>query len=178
VLGYAGAIPQYSLRPTSATVIAIIGICYAGLELLAYLLMLGGMLFVARFVGAGMGPFFSGQMIFWSIARSALGLIVAGFLLAACIGLLRGARWPRRGMVIYAVADLVLSVGSAAVELFIILPEQQRQLAAMGFGAPGVGMYGQYVTKTIWLLITAAFPVVVLVFMTRPVVRDFYDGPK
>jgi hypothetical protein len=173
VLGY--AIPQPSLRPTSATVIAIIGICYAGLAIVAYLIMLVGVLMIAIYV-ASVTPFFTQQIISWNVARAAIGLCVAGLLLAACIGLLRSARWSRRGMIIYAVIDLVLVVGVAAVEVFYVLPEQQRQLAALGAPATAAGFSGQYLGKAIWLLITAAFPIIVLVFMTRPNIREFYDG--
>jgi hypothetical protein len=176
VLGY--AIPQPSLRPTSATVIAIIGICYAGLAILSYAIMLAGLLMIALYTGATVAPFFTRQIISWNLARPAMGLCVAGFLLAASIGLLRSARWSRRGMIIYAVLALAVVVASSAVDVLFVIPEQRRQLAAMGAPMAAVGPAGQYLGTLIWLLITAAFPIIVLVFMTRPNIREFYDGAR
>ena len=81
-------------------------------------------------------------------------------------------------MIIYAVVALVFAVGATAVDLVFVMPEQQRQLASMGVPTASASSPDQYVPKLIWMMITAAFPIVVLVFMSRPNVRGYYDGAQ
>jgi hypothetical protein len=170
--------PAYAARPQSASVIGIIGIVWASLGLLGSLWGIAGALFLrtfgrmARQIGGAAMPNLDTLML-WQAISSAGWVIVSGFLLTAAIGLLRDAPWSRKMMFLYSIIALawivVGTVGST-----IAYSAMNRQFAA-ATSAPTAAVAAPAFMQLVWGIILAVFPLVTMVFMTRPHIRQWYD---
>jgi hypothetical protein len=192
---YPAQIPGYQspytrsapVRPTSVTVLAIIGIIFGGLGVLCKPLGV-----VALFIPQpGPNPVLDMQrsMMVWNVANAMVGTLVSVLLLASAIGSLSLKPWARKGMLAYAGLALVLTVVGGVVTMVWIMPkmqEAQRQMlaqqSARGAPAPPPGMMNVMQTAgnafgVIAIVLALIFPLVLMYFYTRPEVKAaFGDG--
>jgi hypothetical protein len=184
-------------RPTSVTVIAILNLVFGGLSLL--LLICGGAMTLGG-GGKGMGgqadpkveqlqkdleaaqrQRFPASDAF-SYGNIGLELIVCGLLIVSGIGLLRLQSWGRLLSLIYPPLSLLEKVISLvwigtvwipAVQEVVppfkgtATPEQQRVATIMEMTPYGAGIV---------TLLTAIYPIIVLVIMLRPAVAAAFRG--
>lgn len=175
--------PVLNPRPTSATVLSIIGIVLGSLWIL-----LGAMgalqLFAFSFIGGAFGRSMSGFQSVLQIRALegiAAGLIGVGLLIAS-IALLRLAGWARRGMILVAIVDMAFILLKLIVELAWSIPMQERALNSMvgstTMPTAGFGMAStmQMLVASATALVTITFPVLLLVFMCRNRMKQAYDG--
>ena len=174
---YADALPPS--RPTVVTVVAIIGICLSGLGLL------GGVCQIFNlFVHFG-GPnpvvdAMKKNALLWNytIVGTVIGWLLAGGMLAGCIGALNMTGWARRLMVYMAALQIVLGlVGLMMNAIYLremMAPMLESSDPAARFGAK-IGMVAGFVGTIIGMI----FPVVVVILMTRASVRRAFGelGP-
>jgi hypothetical protein len=165
-------------RPTSVTVLAIIGIVLASLSLICTPFQL-----IGAFMGGAAGspnPMMSTPILSaWTIGSSILGVLLAVGLLIGCIGSLRLAGWGRKLMLAVAVVSIVFAVVGAVMNGLVVvpammnspemaqMPQEQRQVA-MAFGG-GVG-------ACCALLVGAVYPICVLVFFSKESVKQAFSG--
>jgi hypothetical protein len=163
-------------RPTVVTVVAICGICWASITLL-------GALFgsVALFLPTGIpNPVLDAMrtnrgLFTYSIISTLLGAAEAALLLAASIAALPLRPWARKGLIVWAVAKMVLSVVGQTINWFWVQPiveavERQQKMPegmlimARVFALVGVAILG------------VALPLVVIYLMTRRDVKSAFAG--
>ena len=112
------------------------------------------------------------------VSRHLLHLGLAILLLTAGIGLLNMQRWARVGSIIYAVATIILEIGSLIFQLAFVNPVTSRVLGQI-FGPFGdLGFFPDFInTMTIasaFLLLIYA--VVLLIMMLVPGTRAALEG--
>lgn len=177
VLGY--AVPPVARKPVVVTVLGIIGIVYASLGILGGAVSAFGM-FMMRgvmrsLVGNSAGAAAQMEPIWmWGMISALVGALIAVGLLAAAIAFLRMAWWGLRGMVIYAVVALAWQVAKVIVTVAWLMPYQNQQMGMTGPGAPR--MMFSHISTFVWIAVLSAFPIVVLVFCSRPRLREVFGG--
>ncbi len=147
-----GPLPA-SGRPTSVTVFGVLGIVFGGLALLCTPFGLIGTFATPDVLNPS--PVYKA----WLIISSGLGLVMAGWLLAVGIGLLGLKRWARSGAIFYGWFAIVIGILSMI-----------GNVAALALGAvsPGPGALPGYIGGTIGGLIGLVYPILLLVFMSKP----------
>jgi hypothetical protein len=164
-------------RPTVATVFGILNIVFAALGIFGVLASV--MLFMA--VGASSNnPVI--QLIHDSPAYAAwmkisivLGLLTAGVLLAAGIGLLMLKPWARMVSIVYAIYAIVMvGIGGAVNYVFLIQPLMQQAQQKQGPEAAGAigGAIGGMFGSCFGLI----YPILLLIFMMRANVVAAFRG--
>jgi hypothetical protein len=199
-------VPVGSAKPGSVTALAIIGIVLASFWILSGLGGVLGVVmsgFMGRAFAGGMAGFKT-YMILNGIMGMISGLIGVGLLVVA-IACLRMSSWARRGMIYYAWADLGWIVLKVILALTLLLPAQRQWMnsvattpttmtttttntsggtvstsvvATPGAGAPFSAQFDaiQIITAIAMALISAVYPTLVLIFMTRPKIRDAFNA--
>ena len=162
-------------RPTSVTVFGILNIVFAVFGICGVLAI------VTMFTMMGMdlnNPAFQNNPTMQAIQDSpayaawlkisvVLGLVAAAVLLAAGIGLLKLKPWARMLSIIYGIFEIVwIIIGTVVNFIFLVQPMLEKAHAAQGPEAAGAiggaigGMFGG--------CIGIIYPVLLLIFMTRP----------
>ena len=122
-----------------------------------------------------------GQMWFNLIS----GTIFAGLailLVVAGIGLLKSRAWARVWHLRWAVTKIVVLIISSVISAFLMAKMMGSMMTAMPGNARGTPQVatamqvGVYFGTFCWLLFLIAYPIVVLVLLRRPVVRDYLEG--
>ena len=179
--------PTAPLRPTSVTVLAILGIIFGGMGVLCKPLSLAA-IFIPQ---PAPNPAVEMQkdMMAFNLANAAVGTAVSVLLLAASIGCLSLKPWARKGMLTYAGLALALTVVGAIITFVWMMPkiqEMQRQMMAQqsAGGTPpppqmmsivqSAGTIGA-VLGTVGALI---YPTCLLYFFTRPNVKSAFGDPS
>lgn len=177
VLGY--AVPPVARKPVVVTVLGIIGIVYASLAILGGAVAAFGMFMmrgVMRTFSAGANAAGAAAQMepiwVWGIISALVGTLIAVGLLTAAIAFLRMAWWGLRGMVIYAVVALGWQMVKIGVTVAWLIPYQNQQMGMTGPSAPR--MMFSHVSTFLWIAVLSAFPIVVLVFCSRPRVREVF----
>lgn len=162
---------RHVLKPTSALVFGIMGICFAvwgiGGTLLGYLM---------RFVMSSFLPVNKMQHamqlpIAYEIPSVFINMCLQIFLLVIGIMLLKASLKAVKGFLIYCVIDIILVPimmiypAIHTIETFQKMPQQLPMMAPIMV----VGM-------AFGLLFALAFPVAGLIFMTRPSVKKLYEA--
>ncbi len=153
-------------RPTSVTVFGVLNIIFGSLGILCTPLSM-----VTLFSpGASQNPvlkIMQDNPVFriWMITAAILGVIAAIVLLAAGIGLLRLRPWARTLSIGYGVYAIVAGlIGMVFNVIYVILP----LLSQPGHQAPfAAGAIGGVIGGCVGL----AYPVLLIIFMTRPHIR-------
>ena len=175
------------LRPTSVTVLAIIGIVFGGLGLLCKPLS-----FAALFMPQPVpNPAVQMQkdMMAFNVGNAAIGTLVSALLLASSIGCLSLKPWARKGMLTYAGLAIVLTIAGGIITMVWMLPkiqEMQRQMMTQssGRGAPApppqmmsMIQSASTVGAVIAIVISLIFPACLIYFFTRPNVKSAFGDP-
>ena len=155
-------------RPTSVTVIAILGIVFGALGLictpfaiLPYVTDFGGPNPVVEMVKE------TTWMLVWMIFSIVLGLLFSIILLAGSIGALRLKPWARLTLIGYSIASLFMTVISVVVSLMMFMPLfRDSDNPAMAAAATG-GMIGAGCQICFSFVLQGA----VLYVLTRPEVK-------
>ena len=153
--------PVQGARPTSVTVLAILGIVFSSLTLLCGLCGVIAIAFVPQ-------QQFQAQLAHlpkpWLIISAILNVAVAILLLSSSIASLQLATWARKAMLAYAVASLVMSfVGVIASFVFADPNQPPAMTAAIAIGSFVLGL---------------VYPICVLYFFTRPHVIAAFESGK
>jgi hypothetical protein len=169
-LPYVTAGMSASPRPTSVTVLSIIGIVLGSL---GFLNGAGGVvLFLAAPQFAGPGG--EGGLLTWNVVSSAISAALAMLLLVMSIAALRLRAVGRSGMIIWAglyIAWTIIAVGFAMV---YVLPKTvaNNPAAQSNPAMRGAAYFGAGIAAVIFLI----FPTFVLVYMNRPNVKAAFAG--
>jgi len=110
----------------------------------------------------------------WMYTSLALGTLVAMVLIAAGAQVLRGRRSGRTLTLVHAVASIALLIIGQLVSLLLLYP-MLWQMGSSGNPAERGGAIGGMVGGLFGSLFGLALPVVELVVMTRPGVREFFQ---
>jgi hypothetical protein len=161
-------------RPTSVTVIAIIGIVLGGLGSLCMPFAL-----IPYFVNLGMpNPVIDAiknddALFGWTIFSTVVSWALAILELTCSIGSLSLKEWARKGLLGWAVASLAMALVGTILNFLWLFPKMN---ALTGPAAPGAQI-GQYVGMGVGVLLGVALPLVVLYFFTRPKVVAAFAAP-
>jgi hypothetical protein len=163
-------------RPASVTVFGILNIVFAALGFFA-LLASAMMLFSA---GAMRNPVMEQmraipQYDFWLKLTIPLGILSSIVLLVAGIGLLRLRSWGRLLSILYGWYAIIFGVvGIGWNYLFLMRPmmEQARQQG----GPEAMGAMGGAIGGTVGGCLGLIYPVLLLIFMTRPRVKAAFQA--
>jgi hypothetical protein len=199
-------VPVGSAKPGSVTALAIIGIVLASLWILSGLGgVFSAVMFNvmgASFPG-GMGSMKT-YMILNGVINMVSGVIGIGLLVVA-IACLRMSFWARRGMIYYALADLGWIVLKVILTLTLLIPAQRQWMSTLpttpttmtttttanasggavstsvvttSTGSPfGAQFDAMQVMMALGVaLISAVYPTLVLIFMTRPRIREAFNA--
>ena len=175
--------PQYynpplpSGRPTSVTVLAIIGIIFGAFGVLCTPLAL-----MPYFVSGVSHPAIDGikndpKLFSWLILSTVIGWVFAVLLLASSIGALSLKKWARQGLVVYGVAAIIMGIIGFIINMMWLFPK----MAELQAGTPQArgAMMGGMAGGVIGLVIGLALPILLLYFMTRPhVIAAFENAPQ
>ena len=112
----------------------------------------------------------------WLKLTIPLGLVTCVVLLAAGIGLLRRKSWARKVSIGYAIYAIVFGLLGMVINfIFLLLPmleEAQRKQGPEAAGAIGGALGG-----TIGGCFGLVYPILLLIFMTRPKVAAAFHSP-
>jgi hypothetical protein len=166
-------------RPTSVTVFGILNIVFAGFGLIGTLATLAMFKMAAGTNNPALqimqdNPAFAA----WIKLSIPLGLISSVALLAGGIGLLMMKSWARKLSIIYAFFAMVLSiVGTVLNYLWMIRPMMEQ--AAQKQGPEAAGAIGGAIGGLAGGCFSLIYPVLLLIFMTRPkVVAAFHPAAQ
>ena len=169
-LGYQGPTPAVQLRPTSVTVLAIIGIILSGLgvlcgpfALLPYVTTMGPPNPIVDAVKK------AHALMVWMFGSSLLSWLVSLLLLICAIGSLLLKRWARSGMLVYAIISIAMGLIGLVVSITWAFPAMQRAISGAG-GSTG-GLIGGLIGGVLGLI----YPVFVLVYMRKPHVIEAFE---
>ena len=176
--------PTAKPRPTSVTVLAIIGIIFGGLGVLCKPLSLAA-IFIPQ---PTPNPVVDMQkeMMGFNLANTAVGTAVSVLLLASSIGCLSLKPWARKGMLAYAGLAIVLTVVGGIITAVWVMPRmfeaQQQAMAQAGGGGPppqftNAVQSASKVGAVVGGLVALVYPSCLLYFFTRPNVRSAFGDP-
>ncbi len=165
-------------RPASVTTFGILNIVFAALGVIG---IIGTILMFSMTDGSHNpaikimreSPAYAG----WLKLSIALGLLSSAALLAAGIGLLALKPWARKlsiGYAIYAIAFGLLNLGMSFMFVFRPLLEE----ASRKQGPEAAGAIGGAVGGTFGGCFGLVYPILLLIFMTRPKVTAAFRPPE
>ena len=164
-------------RPTSVTVFGILNIVFGVLGLVGGCCAIGVLL--VRNAGNPWLPVMQDNALLrgWIICANSLGFIASIALCAAGIGLLLLKEWARVLSIVYGILAIVLEIVGTIISVVVLLPAVMSRTAGLQGPAalgPRVGAIGATVGGCFGLV----YPVLLLIFMTRPkVVAAFKAQP-
>jgi hypothetical protein len=168
-------VPVPPLRPTSVSVIAIIGIVLASLGLICTPFALIPFFMTSA---AAQNPQIqmmhdSKPLMAWTIGSLAINFVLAILLLAASIGSLRLSAWARKGMIAWAIASSAMAIIGTAVQCVFVLPQL---LAKMNSGNPADygAAIGGIVGAVFGIIFSLILPAFILVYYRKPHVVDAF----
>jgi hypothetical protein len=160
-----GAPAAVSGRPTSVTVFGILSIVFGSLGLLCTPIALIGTFVSPQEMSLSSAPGYTP----WLVICSLIGLAAAGWLLASGIGLLGLKRWGRRNAVAYGWFAIIWGILNTIVTLVIMLS---------GGVASTPEAVGGYIGGACGGILALIYPILLLVFMTRPHVIEAFNRPQ
>lgn len=153
-------------RPKSATVFGILNIAFAAMGFVGMIFTVV-MLRVAASTQTAQLIKQSPVLAAWTKFTLPLGFISMIVLLIAGIGLLMMKNWGRILSIIYAVYALVFGlIGMVITFLFMLMPMIEK--AQQTSGPESIGMVAGAIGGMVGSVIALAYPVLLLIFMTRP----------
>lgn len=174
--------PTAPVRPTSVTVLAIIGIVFGGLFLLCKPFGLLP-LFMPKFgpPNPAMDVLRTDAILrYLTIAGVIVGVPVSILLLASSIGCLSLKPWARKGMLAYAAAAIVLSVLTFAAQVLWVIPKMQAVQRQQLSNVPNAALLAQMTgvpVSAAEFVIRLIFPACLLYYLTRPGAKAAFANP-
>jgi hypothetical protein len=162
-------------RPTSVTVLATIGLVVAALSVVCNAV---STLALAAAAGrADANPLAAAvraepALYQWHLVATIARLVLGLVLLVACLGALGMRNWGRRLMLAYAVPALLLALADTYMTVRYMVPIIER-LAATDPNVQQIAAR-RHVGIPLKALFDGAYPVLVLIFMSRRHVRDAF----
>jgi hypothetical protein len=175
-LGYGQYYPRYNPRPTSVTVVAILGIIFGGLRVLCT--PIGLVPFFIPINASTPNPVLDAyradpKMLAILIAQSAVIFVLGAWLVAGSIAALLLKSWGRRMLISYALAQVIVVFAGLVVHYTIVMPRLSAALAnAAGKAVVGLSLASTVVGAVLSLII----PTLLLVIMTRPHVAAAFES--
>jgi hypothetical protein len=170
--------PSESPRPTSVTVIAIIGLVVGGLGLLCKPLGVAMQLLMPMPQPNPVMDVFRNDPAIraFAIGNAVTGTLLSLLLLMSAIGSLALKPWARTGMLAYAFLAVVMTILGQAVGVFLIGPEVERAVQQSGMPTPpGMGLMGGWAGAAVGLVVGLWYPVLITLFYTRPRVKEAFE---
>lgn len=168
--------PAYSTnpRPTSVTVLAVLGIIFGAIRTLCTPLGVLPFLVSTAPPNPVIDAYRSDPLMMAVLIGSAIGTMGGGILLlAGSIGALRLHRWARKVLIVYAWIAIVVEVTGDVMGVAYIIPKVGQAVASLPNSAQIMGqMYGAIFGGFIALTL----PVLMLVFMNKPNVKAAFEG--
>ncbi|MHC4481456.1 MAG: hypothetical protein ACYS1C_10890 [Planctomycetota bacterium] len=162
-------------RPTSVTVFGVLNIVFAVLGLIGVLIAAVSIAAV-RAMGGMEDPLI--QAIWespvaraWNLAALPLGLAATIALFAAGVGLLLLKPWARILSLIWGIYDIVMEVGGLVIHFAFIRPA----LAQVAGGPDAMRATFATVGAVVGGCLGVIYPILLLIFMTRPRVVDAFE---
>jgi hypothetical protein len=168
-------------RPTVVTVFAILNLVFGGLGILGTPLALL-MFYLPQRPGAP--PDLMTKLLkenetarYWFLGSGVVAMVAAAVLLVAGLGLLKMKPWGRRVSIGYAVFAIVMNVvGAVANYVLLVVPLMEAAGKAGGLQAFAAMIMG--VSFLAGSVMGMVYPIVLLVFMTRPPVVQAFQPPE
>jgi len=159
-------------RPISVTVFGILNIGYALWKFVGLLLM-GVALRMNLSANPALAALNSDPVYkAWSHFSVVIGVVFGIVLIASGIGLLLQQNWARIVAIIYAVLEMIVVVAGAVFTQRVMM----QTMTAQVHGAPaGVIAAFAQIGLVVGIVIGLAYPVLLLVFMTRPKVVESFS---
>ena len=112
----------------------------------------------------------------WTKTMIPLGILVCSALVVSGLGLLGLRSWARKVSIAYAIYAIVVVVVTVPINFFVLLPamlEKSRQFQ----GAEAAGMIGSAIGSVLGVVVGLIYPILLLIFMTRPKVAAAFQVP-
>lgn len=173
------SVPQPGRRPTSVTVISIIAIIWGSLA------VLGGLCSIPQYMGVRFGPNPVADainsdpvVVGFNISAMAVAVVLGIMMLAGGIAALSLKPIGRGLLIVYAIAQIAVSIVSVPVQAAIVYPHMMAAVQSKtGASSPIVaGMRIGFGAGLVFGLITLAWPIVILIFMSRPHVKAAFES--
>lgn len=155
-------------KTTTVTVFGILNIAFAVLGIISVI----GMLALFAVVGdTSKNPVLqlihdSPAYAIWMKTSMVVGLLMAGLLLTAGIGLLQCQRWARVLSISYAIYSIIMLVVSTVVNFFFMVLPLLHQAQSKS-GPEQAGAIGGAIGGTVGGCFGLIYPVLLLIFMLR-----------
>jgi len=165
-------------RPTVVTVFGILNIGFAALGLIGA----AATLLMFRFLPAAGNPVLqlmneNALLKAWTDASLLLGVVASFFLLAAGIGLLMMRNWARVLSLAYGIYAILSGVIGTVLTL-VLLCKPLLDTAGKHRGPETVAAVGGAVGGTVGGCISLIYPILLIIFMTRPRVVAAFKTPS
>lgn len=172
VMPYRGPHEQ---RPAAPKVLGIIGIVFASIAILNHGI---GLLLLPMVRQRAIDMGLTGIVTWWPIVDSCVSLALALLLMFSAISLVRWLPTSRKRMLAWAALHLGWLVVHGIVQFgFLTRPTLEARLAAAGqTGQMQAAMVGAYVAGFITLVLIAAYPLIVLILLNQPRVKQALEG--
>ena len=165
-------------RPTAVTVFGILNIVFAALGFLGAIGSFFTMFIMPNTANNPVLKIVHEQpvMYWWTLSALVAGLALSALLLIAGIGLLKMKPSGRVMSVYYSIANLVLGVASLLVNgVFLISPLLAE--AGKSSGPEAAGAVGGVIGGVCGGSCALVYPIVLLIFMTRPKLVAAFNPP-
>jgi hypothetical protein len=166
-------------RPTSVTVFGVLNIVFGVFGLLS-------LLFAAAFLAAAKATGAHRPLVFetlhshvyrvWTTVSLPLGFVAAGVLVVAGVGLLVMKRWARVMTIVYAIYALVQALAGIAITFTVLLPAAVE--ASSRRGPEAIAAIAGFVGAIVGGVLGLAYPILLLIFMTRPRVVEAFRASE
>lgn len=175
-IDYYGQAPVAKPRPTSVTVLAIIGIIFGSLGVLGGLCGL-----IMQFVQIG-GPNplndalkANSTAYMVSTISSVISFIISALLLSGSIGSLSLKSAARGLMIAVAIASLAQQAIGLVLHFTLIAPLVENVLQNSGAAVASTVRMSMNIALAFGVLLGATLPVLILIFFTRPHVKAAFE---
>jgi hypothetical protein len=168
-------------RPSSVTVISIIGIVMAALSLIICLPISIVPFFVPAMLeqNPGLAAVKKDTALFaFSLAGFGLGMVLAFVLLAGSIGSLKLMKWARPTMIAYAALSIIMTIVNIAAQFLFIFPvtlSPQNMPPGTPPNAMGMIKAITYGSTFFGVIIILVLPVLILIFFNKRHVVDAFE---
>lgn len=168
-------------RPTSVTVLAIIGIVLATLTLVICMPLAVVPFFIPAVTdqNPGVAAIKNNTALFaWTLAGAGIGMVTSILLLVASIGSLKLLAWARHGMIAYAVITILMTIVNTVIQFAFVFPITLSP-SNLPPGAPpntmGMIKAFTYGSTLVGVTIMLVLPVCILIFFRKAHVVDAFE---